>query len=333
MLWKAVLALLLMASTNGQAFGQSLNTSAPTGGPCVELNETAMTQVASGKLKEAELALTAFRTSGGDQAQPACVGLVLNNMAALMSVSGRSEDGARLAGQAIQALERVYSPNDPVLLHPLQILASASFELGMIGKAREAFKRMQSIRIQRPDDRALIYGMAAVLSEAEGRLPEAEADYLAALEAWREAGRDETADGGSILGGLGSLYVKEHRLSEARQAFDRALTILSRAKDAVSMDRIKLLNARGVLQARQDDWRGAEQFLHDALTMADRERWVDPFTLRTLLNNYAEVLRRNHRGREARSLEARAAAIPVDRTAAAIVDITELLPKAKPVKK
>jgi hypothetical protein len=51
------------------------------------------------------------------------------------------------------------------------------------------------------------------------------------------------------------------------------------------------------------------------------------------LNNYAEVLRRNHHRREARSIEARAAAIPVDRPAAAIVDITDLVSKAKPVKK
>ena len=99
------------------------------------------------------------------------------------------------------------------------------------------------------------------------------------------------------------------------------------------MDRVKLLHVRGVLQARQDDWQGAEQYLHDALTMADREPWVDPFALRALLNNYAVVLRRNRHSREARSIEARAAAIPVDRTAAATVDITELLPKTKSVKK
>jgi tetratricopeptide (TPR) repeat protein len=332
MLWKAGLTLLL-ASTSGQIFGQSLNASAPVGGRCLELNQTAMTQVAKGKLKEAELALTAFLTSGADQAEPACAGLVLNKMAAFMSVSGRSEDGARLAEQAVKTLEKVYSPNDPALLNPLQILAATSFERGMTGKAREAFKRMQSIRIQRPEDRALLYGMAAALSEAEGRLPEAEANYLAALQAWQKAGRGETADACAILGGLGSLYIKEHRLSEARQALDRALAILSNAKDAVSMDRVKLLDVRGVLQARQGDWQGAEQYLHDALTMADREPWIDPFALRDLLNNYAAVLRRNHHGREARSIEARAAAMQVDPTAAAIVDITELLPKAKPVKK
>jgi hypothetical protein len=50
------------------------------------------------------------------------------------------------------------------------------------------------------------------------------------------------------------------------------------------------------------------------------------------LTDYAIVLRKNHHGREARSIEARAKAIQVDRTTAAIVDITDLLPKAKRAK-
>jgi len=292
-----------------------------------------MTQIANGKLKEAELALSAFLKSGAYEARPACAGLVLNIMAAFMSVSGRLGDGSRLAEQSVQTLEKVYSPDDPALLRPLQILAANSFEQGMMGKAREAFKRMQLIRIRRPEDRALLHGMAAALSQAEGSLPEAEADYLAALEAWQEAGRGETADAGAALCGLGSLYIKEHRLSEARQAVDRAVAILSTAKDAVSLDRIKLLHLRGVLQTRQGDWQRGEQSFHDALALADLEPWVDPVTLRALLNSYAEALRKNHQRREARSIEARASAIPVDHTATAIVDITELLPKTKPIKK
>lgn len=332
MLWKAVLTLLL-ASTSGQTFGQSSNTPAPISDLCAELNQKAMTQVANGNLKEAELALTSLLTSGSAQAQGACAGLVLNNMATLLSISGQTENGARLAEQSIHTLERLYSPNDPALLRPLQVLAAASFELGRVGKAREAFKRMQSIRIQRPEDRALLHGIAAVLSETEGRLRDAEAEFLAALQGWQEAGKGQRADAGAILYGLGSLYIKEDRLSEARQALDRALAIFDSGKDAVSLDRIKLLNIRGVLQARQGDWQGAEQNLREALTMADRERWVDPFTLREVLNNYAVVLRRNNHRREARSIEARGAAIQVDGRSATIVDITELIPKVKPVKK
>jgi hypothetical protein len=88
-----------------------------------------------------------------------------------------------------------------------------------------------------------------------------------------------------------------------------------------------------VLRTRQGDWTGAEQDLHDALLMVDREPWVNPVALRSLLVNYAKVLHRNHHGREARSIEARAAAIRTDGTASAIVDITDLLPKDKPSRK
>src|SRR5215472_17535586 len=88
---------LLIVWTSGQIFGQSLNVSAPMGDVCVELNQTAMTQIANGKLEEAELELGAFLTSGADQGREACAGLVLNNMAAFMSISGRLEDGSRLA--------------------------------------------------------------------------------------------------------------------------------------------------------------------------------------------------------------------------------------------
>jgi tetratricopeptide (TPR) repeat protein len=292
-----------------------------------------MTQVANGQLKEAERALTALLTSGADQSQRSCVGAVLNNMAAFLSVSGRSEDGARLAEQSVRTLETVYPPNDPLLLRPLQLLATSRFDMGMMGKAREAFRRMQAIRVEEPEDRALLHGMGAALSEAEGRLPEAEANYLAALQAWKEAGSGEGADTAAILGGLGSLYIKQHRLSEAQQALDRGLAILSSAKDAVSIDRVKLLHVRGVLQAWQDDWQGAEQDLHDALTIVDREPWVDPFILRTVLNNYAAVLRRNNHKREARVIEARSAKIQVNHTSASIVDITDLLPKAKQSRK
>jgi tetratricopeptide (TPR) repeat protein len=321
--------VLLMACTSGRILGQP----APISDPCAELNQTAMTQVANGKLKEAELSVNALLTSGADQAQRACAGLVLNNMAVFVSISGQAADGSRLAEQSIQALEKAYSSNDPVLLRPLQVLASTNFDRGTLGKAREAFKRMQSIRIQRPEDRALVHGMAAALSEAEGRLREAEADYLAALQAWQDAGRGESADTSAVLAGLGSLYIKENRLSEAAKVLDRALAMLNTAKDAVPLDRTKLLLLHAVLQARQGDWLAAEQYLHDALATADREPWVDPFVLRSILTNYAAVLRKNHRRREARSIEARAVAIPIGGGPATIVDITELLHKAKPVKK
>jgi tetratricopeptide (TPR) repeat protein len=324
---------LLAATTMGHALAQGVTTHVLVSAACFELNQTVMTQMAMGQVKEAELAVSAVLASGNDHTQGSCAGLVLSNMATFMAVAGRIADAERFAERSVGILEKAYSPSDTLLLNPLKILATARFEQGSKARAREAFKRMQSIRIERPEKSALFHGTAAVLLQGEGRRSEAEKEYLGAFRAWEEAGRDETADAGVILIALGSLYIEEQRLAEARRTLDRALTIFSRAKDTVPMDHIKLLNARGALHAWQGDWREAEQEFHDALSIADRQPSVNPVPLRSLLSNYAHVLRRNHHRREARSIEARAAALQPDRTAAAIVDITDLLPKAKRAKK
>ena len=318
------ITILLAALIMGRAAAQSVSKYTPVSARCLELNQTVMKQLAIGQRAEGELAVTSVLASGQDS----CAGLVLSNMAAFLSVSGRLPDAERLAERSVTILEKTYDSSDVLLLRPLQTLAAAQFEQGKTARAREAFKRMQAIRIQRPEDGALVHGVAGALSEAEGKLAEAEGEYVASLQAWKEAGRGETADAGAVLNNLGSIYIREQRFSQTQQALDGAFTIFSRAKDTAPMDLIKLLHVRGVLHARQGDWSGAEQDLHDALSMADREPWVDPIALRSLLDSYAKVLRRNHHGREAHSIETRAAAIPTGNTMAAIVDVTELLPKA-----
>jgi hypothetical protein len=45
---------------------------------------------------------------------------------------------------------------------------------------------MCAVRIEEPQDRALVAGMAASLLKAEGRFKEAESEYLRALGAWDE---------------------------------------------------------------------------------------------------------------------------------------------------
>jgi tetratricopeptide (TPR) repeat protein len=285
-----------------------------------------MTQIANGRLNEAELVVSAALAAGGDHVQNSCAGLILSNVAVFMPVSA---DAERLAERAVLFLEKTYSPNDPELLRPLQALAASRLEQGKTAKAREAFKRIRAIRIQRPEDGALVHGIAAALLQAEGNLAEAETEYLVSLRAWEDAGRGEMADAAAVLNGLGVVYIHEQRLTEARQALDRALAIFSRAKDATPVDRIKALHCLGAVHARQGDWRKAEQDFHDALSIADQEPRVDPVALRSLLTNYAYVLRRNRHGREARSMEARAAAIHLDPAPSTTIDVSDLLPKGK----
>jgi tetratricopeptide (TPR) repeat protein len=324
---------IVAALTVGQTLAQDAGKPVLVSTACAELNRTVMAHLANGKLREGELALAAFLVADDDRASESCAGLVLNNMAALLSISGRVADAERLAERSVLILDKAYSPDDVVLLRPLQTLAAARFEQGKTARAREALKRMQSIQIQRPEDHALVHGMAAALFEREGKRLEAEGEYLAAFRAWEEAGRGETAEAAATLNGLGSLYIELGRLTEAQQALDRSLAIFSSAKDTVPTDHIKLLQVRGVLHAWQGDWRKAEQDFHAALSMSDLEPWVDPIALRPLLIRYAYILRKNHHGREARSIEVRAAALQTGGPATAIVDITELLPKTKPAKK
>lgn len=325
----AWMTVLIAAMSVGHGVAQDMSPQSPAEAKCVELNQMVMTHVANGRIADAEkAALSAALMSGADRWADTCAAVVLGNMAAVVSYSGRLAEGEKLAARSVAILERLHSPEHPVLLRPLQILAAARFDQGKRGKARETIKRAQSIRVERHEDIALVHAMNASLLHA-GHRSEAEIEYRAALTAWEKAGMGDSADAAGALTSLASLYTDERRFHDARRALEHALAILTQATDALPMDRVKLLHARGILHARLDEWREAEQDLKDALTIADRESRADPIALRSVLITYAEALRKNHHGQEARAIEVRAAVLRGRRGAGAVVDLTELLPKSK----
>jgi tetratricopeptide (TPR) repeat protein len=171
--------------------------------------------------------------------------------------------------------------------------------------------------------------LAAALLHVEGRYNESEAEYLKALGAWEEAGRGETTDVAAVLDGLALLYTAHGRYREAGRTLDRALAIVTSAKDALPTDRIRLFTSRAGLHVRQGEWREAEADLGSAISTADRDTRLDPALLKALLANYAHVLRKNHRGREARTIEARAAALQTHGLTDGVVDASELFAKPR----
>jgi tetratricopeptide (TPR) repeat protein len=231
--------------------------------------------------------------------------------------------------QALPNREKSSSRKDPLLLRPLQILSAARFQQNKIGKAREAFQKLQEIPSERVEDQALVHGLAAALSQAEGRLKEAESEYFVTISAWEGAGHGNTAAAATIISQLGSLYIEECRFEEAQTLLDRAWAIFTSAPDTVSMDKIQLLNTRAMLHARQGQWWEAGEDLRVAMLMVDREAHVDPVAVATLLDNYAITLRKNRRKRDARSVEARASALRVRPAPNPVVDLTELLVESK----
>jgi tetratricopeptide (TPR) repeat protein len=316
----------------GYAVAQPVDAPESVSELCAKLNTEVLVRVVNGRSTEA-MQILAESLNQGNRLDHVCAGLTMNNMAALLSVSGRLAEAEAIAERSVHVLDQIYPPDDPALLRPLQILATARFEQGKTARAREAFKRMQLIRIRRPEDRWLVNAMAASLLEAEGRWTEAESQYSAAIQSRKMAGRGDTADVGALLNGLGGLYIKQQRTTEARVALDEALAIFERAPDAESWDRIKVLHTRGALLAHRGEWREAEEDMANALLVADRQSRVEPTVLRSLLIDYAAVLRKNHRRREARSIESRIAALQTNRLTDGVVDVSELFAQPKVSKK
>jgi tetratricopeptide (TPR) repeat protein len=308
----------------------SAQTAETSSAVCESSNQLAVRYVNEGHSQEAEsLLLKQLSELEKMRSEAGCMGLALNNLAAIMLFSGRLAQAEMFAERSVNTLEKNYSRKHPVLLRPLQILSAARFQQGKIGKAREAFQNMQSIPAERLEDQALVHGLAAALLQAEGKLKEAESEYLIAINASEGTGYGNTAGAGSAMCQLGSLYIEEHRFEDAHRLLDRAGAVFNAASDTVAMDRIKLLNNRATLHARQGQWREAEEDLRVCISMMDREAHVDQAALATLLDNYAIALRKNHRKREARSIEARSSALRGNPATNAVVDVTELLAESK----
>jgi tetratricopeptide (TPR) repeat protein len=288
-----------------------------------------MDHAKAGRLAEADAKLAAALVRVDGDAGSSCTGLILHNQATIASISGRFAEGERLALRAIAALEKVYAPDHLALLRPLLVLASTRLEQGNKSGARIAFGKLRGIRAEQPHERAMIHAMSGSLLQSIGEWRQAEAEYLAALEAWNEIGRGEMADAGAVLTSLGTLYVQERRFEEAGRFVDRASAVFAQAGDAAPMDRSKLLAARGTLHASLGQWRSAEKDFREGLYLADGQHDVGPAYVLSLLNRLAEAMRKNHHRHEARKIEARATALLQTSPPNTAIDVSDLVAPPK----
>jgi hypothetical protein len=291
---------------------------------CQDLNQDVMELMRNGETAGAEKALSRVISRDTPEGYT-CGGLILNNMAAFVSNSGRFADGERYATQSVAALEKVFPPNSPVLLRPLHSLASSRFDQGNTSGARQVLKRMRAIPMDRPEDRVVLHTLDAYVCFAEHDWPRTEMEYLAAASEYELAGQGNTANAGGIFLALSNLYIVEERYSDAARALDRAREVLDTAPDVGRMDQVMLLATRGVLHARRQEWTEAEQDLRAGLSLADQPPAAEGEPVLRLLSMYAEVLAKNHHRKEARKIEDRAAALRRGRAAGSVVDVSDLL--------
>src|SRR5260370_15352062 len=246
------------------------------GSGCADLNRRVIEQATMGQLREAETALAEAMGNRRNRHEPACGGLLLNNLATILYLSGRLAEAEVFAERSVSTLEPVLSPNTTGLLRPVRVVASARLEQGKIGKAREALTKMRRIPLESAEERMLVHGAAAVLFHAEGRFTDSESEFRSALVEWERAGKPSGAEVASLFGGLASLYLSAERLDDAARMLDRALAALTTAPNAVPMDRIRLLQVRATLDLRKGNWRQAQRDLEPAIALPRGEPRSNP---------------------------------------------------------
>lgn len=254
-----------------------------------------------------------------------CVAGLLARVSAEMGAAGRLSEAQALALKALAYLDS-YSPESPTRTVPLYVLASVQLEQGMTGRARETYRRMERIFGATPVERSLIHAIGAELSQIESRWEEAESLYRQAAVELASAGREHGAEFADLLAGLASVQANEGQYPQALAAVDQGLKILETATDALPLDRIKLLNLRGVILARQNRWREAEADFEDAFSLARAQSQIDSLELDGLVENYVASLRKAHRRQEANAVLAWAATLRRSISGSnQVVDVTELL--------
>ena len=312
-----------------RAAAQDMGAATKPNAACIEFNQAIVKKLDTGRLAEAELSLSAaLLTSKEGDFEPSCLALTLHNMANVLALTGRLAEAELLAERSL----RLDSLENSMRFRPLHLLWSVQFQRGERGKARLTFQKMQALRLHNPQDRSMFHGAAATQMQADGRYEEAEREYLKALAAAEEAGRLQTGDFAILLSGLGTLQLFQGQYSKAAMTLDRALSVANSPKDAVATDLIKILSVRGAIRARQANWQAAAEDFSCAVSIADRQAHIDPAELKLLLGNFGFVLGKAHRGKEAGSIKARAAAIPDVPLTNAMVDLSELSKKANPTR-
>src|SRR5215472_1365986 len=98
------------------AVGQELTGYPVPSAACIDFNQTAMSYIAAGRLKDAEATLSAALADPASASEQLCGGLTLHNLAIVMALSARLVEAEAFETRSLKILENGYPPNDPVLL-------------------------------------------------------------------------------------------------------------------------------------------------------------------------------------------------------------------------
>ncbi len=183
--------------------------------------------VTTGQLDEAaelsQAAVDDARAVWGHDSASALASLVM--LSDIRQNQGRYEEQLEIAEEALEGFTRIYSETHPSTLGAKVRVGYALRSLGML-EASEiiAQQAVDALREQVADDRQLASGLLllASLREQTGRLSEAEAILLEALQLLQRISGPRSRPSITAWNNLGHLYIKSGRLKEADAIYQKA---------------------------------------------------------------------------------------------------------------
>ena len=290
---------------------------------CLAAIQTAAAHGAAGRASEAERELVGIiaEASGGNKL---CLGIASADLAVLLQRQGDVKGAETYARQSIAALEQGGPDYEIALLRPLQVLAELYLSEQRFARAKEVLARLEHLPGSSPRDRAEQAGARALIDAAEGRWQDAERHYRASIAEWERSGEGDSMSVVPELTNLGLLYLNQRRLADAAPLLERARHIVDASREATDQMRLTALTNLGVLYVKQRQWGPAGELLQPALRIVDAGTRVDTMARRRFYETYAAVLRQSGQKREAKALQARAAALLPPDTSSMTVDAAEL---------
>lgn len=317
------------------AVALTLPTLALSAGP--ELESSRATQAAqsardSGDFARAgELYLSAIHDLEKAEGNDGPLASMILGLAGVRVMEGRCMDAAGLASRGIRILETSAGGEPHGRSAAWATLGRAYHCQRQYSRAEMAYRRAIEIEQGALDPRAdrliELLSSQGVVQEAEHKYVDAENQFTRAQSVWNQHPQLDSNEGALLENNFGLLLRLMGKNAESETAFRRGLAL---AEAAAAPDRglqAYLHYNLASLDMLRKNFHEAAQFFSQAVWMVDSGATVTAQTAGEILRDYAACERKLGDRQQARSLEARAAAVlhrEGDGSSGQVVDVTEL---------
>jgi tetratricopeptide (TPR) repeat protein len=212
--------------------------------------------------------------------------------------------------QALEASEKIYAPNDSNVANLLEALSRLYEGLDEYDKAISYAERALKIRENSPNpDQSLLainLNRLGSFYSKLNRYSEAEALLIRAVEIWGRIEQPNVFELSDSLMWLAYIYRIQGRFREARNVITKSLERVKTSLGQMHPEVASNLNQLALLYKAEGRYRKSEVLYKQVLEICEKSANVNKFDVIDYLENYASLLRKMKRVRDAVNLETRA---------------------------